>query len=248
MKCTCTNQDLKNRRNYCPRFDQKMIGHLLDICRDTCDPPCPNREAYLIRWSQRANQVTGPRDAVNLAARMTGVKPMLVAMGLLRKFRSNRDRYRKWQSARRKWKAAGKPIRPEAEQHEILEVICPDCDHHQGEGKSLSCGKCGCWARDGRFFTGKVTMATEHCPIGIWPGEANYGKLPEETGRVTTEETNAAGGSAQDAAATHSFLTSPVPRVALRVAWRCGRLLTSIHYLVLNSNPKGLRLVVLSRP
>lgn len=204
MKCTCTDRDLKDRKGYCPRFDRIMTGYLLQICRDTCDPPCPKREAFLIRWSRRANRITGLGDVVNLTARMTGVKPMLMAMGLLRKFRSNRDRYRRWQAARRKWKAAGKPVRPEAELREVLEVICPGCPHHLGTGKKLRCNKCGCWARDSRLFTGKVTMATEHCPISLWPGEENYGKTAEEVraASVTTEGNNAAGGSDRDAATT----------------------------------------------
>ncbi len=78
MKCTCSTQGLKERNGYCPRFDKIMGQRYQQICRNECSPkPCPNREALLILWSQRANQITGLGDVVNLITRATGIKSLV---------------------------------------------------------------------------------------------------------------------------------------------------------------------------
>lgn len=68
MKCTCS------KPGYCPRFDRKMVGRLYQICRDECDPPCPNRLAYTERWTYLAGRVTGFGDLINLVTWKTGIK------------------------------------------------------------------------------------------------------------------------------------------------------------------------------
>jgi hypothetical protein len=182
MNCTCAQP------GDCPRFDKRMVGRLYQICQGTCvpghenyDPAVPpltweKRDAYLARWSNEA-RVTTVGGALNLAARVTGIKRAVSRHPLLRAFRSRRKLYLQWREARRKWKAAGRPVRSEAEQTEILVRICPACPHVKMQPNSIlaaGCGKCGCMLGSSAVFTGKVEMATEHCPIEKWPGEANY--------------------------------------------------------------------------
>ena len=72
-----------------------------------------------------------------------------------------RTRLSRYKKALAKWKAAGKPVRTDAEVLYILETKCQPCDHFRN-GK---CGLCGCKlniGKNARF--NKIRMATEGCP------------------------------------------------------------------------------------
>lgn len=63
-----------------------------------------------------------------------------------------------------KWIAAGSPLRTTEELGECFD-ICRDCEEYRPH-PIATCGKCGC------FLSAKARMATESCPLGKWPTDA----------------------------------------------------------------------------
>lgn len=68
-------------------------------------------------------------------------------------------------NAIRKWVAAGRPTRTDAEVKNLYENHCKSCRLNSGTG----CKKCGCAVKEDGFpFDNKLKMATERCPLGRW--------------------------------------------------------------------------------
>lgn len=59
-----------------------------------------------------------------------------------------------------KWRAAGSPLRPQAEQEAAL-AVCSECPHY--DAKRVVCKACGCRLK------AAVKMATKTCPLLKWP-------------------------------------------------------------------------------
>lgn len=90
-------------------------------------------------------------------------------------------RARNWRDSIKRWKAAGKPVRSEADVERIA-AICQACDQYDAKWKQ--CGLCGCFCRSkGRAEFNKPTMATEACPIGKWGLDPIDVVYPLSTGR-----------------------------------------------------------------
>ena len=74
-----------------------------------------------------------------------------------------------WHQAITRWKAAGKPIRTQAEMDAIL-VVCGECKHYEMRlGVFGYCKLCGCNVSGipiGEL--NKIRMKTEVCPDGQW--------------------------------------------------------------------------------
>lgn len=74
-----------------------------------------------------------------------------------------------YREARKRWKAAGKPVRSKAEVQRINDTICVPCEHYDPTWKN--CRLCGCnLSRSTWALLNKIRWATEHCPIGKWDG------------------------------------------------------------------------------
>lgn len=68
----------------------------------------------------------------------------------------------KYALALAKWKAAGSPVRDEAEVSRLM-AICEVCPKFvKSCGGKPKCKECGCWLKQ------KIPMATEECPMGKW--------------------------------------------------------------------------------
>lgn len=78
-----------------------------------------------------------------------------------------------YRAAMRRWRQAGKPMRPG---HEIVRLfsVCVLCKHfvpRRGRPWRGRCGECGCYLgrHKHRFLrANKIALATEHCPLGKW--------------------------------------------------------------------------------
>jgi hypothetical protein len=66
--------------------------------------------------------------------------------------------------AQRRHKAAGRPVRSAAGQHEAW-AACSRCEFFVPRTQRCTAKGCGC------FLASKIPMATEACPIGRWPAE-----------------------------------------------------------------------------
>jgi len=68
-------------------------------------------------------------------------------------------------AAVRRWIAAGRPTRTDAETKRIYETICRPCDHFDAGG----CRRCGCKLDPhAPALINKIRMKTETCPEGEW--------------------------------------------------------------------------------
>ncbi len=77
------------------------------------------------------------------------------------------ERAARYSRAVRRWIAAGRPVRPDAEVEQVFKTHCQPCGHYDAEKKA--CVICGCRVRRGGVaLVNKIRMATEHCPIGEW--------------------------------------------------------------------------------
>lgn len=67
-------------------------------------------------------------------------------------------------TARRRWKAAGRPVRSDANVEALLS-ICQACPHARRDRRGLAkaCGICGCRVNR-RQFVNKLRWATGSCP------------------------------------------------------------------------------------
>lgn len=71
-----------------------------------------------------------------------------------------------WQAVKR-WIAAGRPIRENAEVQNIHAEFCISCDWYDSE--SQRCKGCGCKVKPkGTVLLNKIKMKTEHCPRKFW--------------------------------------------------------------------------------
>jgi hypothetical protein len=69
--------------------------------------------------------------------------------------------------ALKKWIAAGRPERSDAEVEQIHAQHCSKCDWYDAESKR--CKGCGCKVKAaGAAMMNKIKMATEHCPRNFW--------------------------------------------------------------------------------
>jgi hypothetical protein len=67
-----------------------------------------------------------------------------------------------------KWTAAGFPTREQAEVVRIEAEICRPCENY----RNGRCAKCGCRVTASSIaIVSKIKMATEHCPLALWPGD-----------------------------------------------------------------------------
>lgn len=74
------------------------------------------------------------------------------------------QRARKYQAARKRWKAAGKPVRPPAEMARVF-AICQACPLFQRKDESSGvCGKCRCGLKAIGTRFNKIAWGTESCP------------------------------------------------------------------------------------
>ena len=142
---------------FCNRYNMHVLGRHYELCAGiNCSEE--DSESYRKTWDQRAKDRKYPTPIVYTS----------IDSGKISKIKLTMLRYKKWRRARKVWKDAGRPKRT-TEQQVICIAICESCEYHTGKGKYLACGICGCWARDGVLFRGKISMATEKCPADKWP-------------------------------------------------------------------------------
>lgn len=92
----------------------------------------------------------------------------------VKKKKKKQGKTQQYLKARRKWVAAGKPVRSAEEVAEIF-AICQSNECGKFEPAKIfsktkgGCKECGCnlAQQTGRLFN-KIEWATEHCPLGYW--------------------------------------------------------------------------------
>lgn len=78
------------------------------------------------------------------------------------------EKFTNYATAIRKWIAAGRPVRSDAVVEEIFEKHCSTCSMF--DPKKRACKSCGCAVNKSPFpLTNKLKMATESCPLGLFP-------------------------------------------------------------------------------
>lgn len=69
-----------------------------------------------------------------------------------------------WRASIKRWDAAGKPTRSDAEVERIMSECCGPCEHYNERWSQ--CKLCGCFCRkQGQAKFNKPKMATEKCPL-----------------------------------------------------------------------------------
>jgi len=72
---------------------------------------------------------------------------------------------KRWRTAVRRWKRAGRPIRSDREMAIIYWFRCRPCEHFQQTRRGGKCDLCSCRLNLGkRARLNKLRMATEGCP------------------------------------------------------------------------------------
>ena len=67
---------------------------------------------------------------------------------------------KRYRQAKRRWKKAGKPLRPPEVIADIYDNVCSKCEHFDDD----SCGICGCRLKREGTKWNKLSWATERCP------------------------------------------------------------------------------------